>query len=407
MRKDVAKSISQFTREELIFINKSEMARRLDCDRRTVDRYIKNERESNAAKVPREKPKITDEFEGIIAEKVDKYGATAMAVYKFIKKKGYAGNYCTVANYVRKHKAQEQKKAVIRFETNPGLQAQIDWKENIKMTSRTGEKFTLNIFLMVLGYSRRKFIKLTSDKTQETLLRCIVDGLLFYGGVPHEILFDNMTTVVDRAKTTFRQAAINVRFQSFADDAGFSTITCRAYRAKTKGKVESLAKLINRLYVYNEEFDTYAELEAITQNFMNEINDEISQATGETPNERFKREKEHLRPLPNLQVLSSYISHYKEYKVTKESMVNYKGRKYSVPIHYIGKPVKVVEEKDEIIIYYGEDKISSFKPSDKKLNYKTEHVREILASDALAHMTMPEIDDFIKNNLSALDMLLD
>ncbi|MDR0295704.1 MAG: IS21 family transposase [Prevotellaceae bacterium] len=407
MRKDVAKSISKLQGEELGMINKSEMARRMGCSRRTVERYIKHEENPEDKKIPTARPSLMDGFKETANEKVDKYGASAMAVYKFIKKKGYMGKYCTVANYVKTHKANAQKKATIRFETSPGLQAQTDWKESVKMTNRQGEEFLVNIFLTVLGYSRLKYVKLTVDRTQKTLFSCIIGLLAFYGGVPHEILFDNMSTVVDRSKTTFKQVVINDTFKYFADDAGFEPITCRPYRAKTKGKVESLAKLVERLRVYNEEFDTFEELEAIMREFMEEVNNESSQATGEIPNERFKREKEYLRPLPCMHLLSSYISHYKEYKVSKESMINYKGCKYSVPTYYIGKSLHVIETDEEIKIYYDEDIISRFTISEKRLNYKTEHVREILASDALSHLNVYEIDSFIQNNLSTMDILLD
>ena len=407
MRKDIAESVSKFKSEELVYINKSEMARRMGCSRRTVERYIKLKENPEPKKKTIEKPKIMDDFKEIVAEKVDKYGASAMAVYKFIKKKGYTGQYCTVANYVRAHKNQQRQKATIRFETSPGLQAQVDWKESVKMVNRRGDEFLVNIFLVVLGYSRLKFLKLTADRTQNTLFGCLMESMSFYGGVPHEILFDNMTTVVDRARTTFRQVVFNDTFRCFADDAGFGPLACRAYRAQTKGKVEALARLADRLKVYNEEFDTFEELEAITRSFMEEINNGVSQATGEVPAERFRREKEYLRPLPNIHVLSSYVSHYKEYKVSTESMISYKGRKYSVPVYYIGKSVNVTEEGGEIRIYYGEDRISSFTLSEKRFNYKREHVREILASDALAHLDMTEIDDFIQNNLSAMDILLD
>jgi transposase len=407
MRKDVFESVSKLKGEESIFINKSEMARRMGCDRRTVKKYIHLKEDPTCKKAPNARHTIMDDFKETVNEKVDKYGASAMAIYTFIKKKGYTGQYCTVANYVRAHKAKEQQKATIRFETAPGLQAQVDWKESVKMTSRGGEVFLINIFLMVLGYSRLKFVKLTVNRTQHTLFECLIYAIAFYGGVPHEILFDNMSTVVDRPKTSFSSVVFNDNFKYFADDAGFEPLACRAYRAKTKGKVESLAKLVNRLKAYNEEFDTYEELEAITDEFMNDINNEVSQATGETPNKRFAHEKEYLRPLPCIHVLSSYLSHYKEYKVSRESMINYKGRKYSVPIYYIGKSVHVIEEDNEIRIYYGEDRVTCFTISEKKFNYKHEHVCEILASDALAHLNMSEIDDFIQNNLSTMDMLLD
>jgi len=406
MRKDVSKTIAKFTEEELSLMNKSEIARRLGCDRRTVNRYIDLDKAPEQKKEPVTRRKMMDDYKDIVADKVDKYGATAMAVYKFIQKKGYKGQYCTVANYVREHKNNQQKKATIRFETTPGLQAQVDWKESVRMVNRQGEMFVINIFLIVLGYSRLKYVKLTVDRTQKTLFMCLIDAFMFFDGVPHEILFDNMSTVVDRARTTFQNVVLDDTFRCFADDAGFNSLLCRAYRAQTKGKVESLAKLVGRLKVYNEEFDTFEELEAIAKTFVADVNAEVSQATDEVPSERFMREKEHLRPMPCLHMLTLYVSFHKDYTVSAESMINYKGRKYSLPIHYIGKTVHVTEVDDILSIYYNDDLVTSFNRSDKMFTYKRDHAREILASDALSHLGIPEIDAFIENNLSKMDILL-
>lgn len=126
-----------------------------------------------------------------------------MEAYKFIQKKGYSGKYSTVAAFVKNHKNEEITKAIIRFETAPGLQAQVDWKEELTMISRHGEVFKVNIFLMMLGYSSMKFLHLTTDRTQATLFLCMIEAFKYFEGIPHEILFDNKDTVIDRNKSTF------------------------------------------------------------------------------------------------------------------------------------------------------------------------------------------------------------
>ena len=131
---------------------------------------------------------------------------------------------------------------------------------------------------MVLGYSRLKYVHLTTNKNQETLFLCIIEAFKYFQRTPHEILFDNMKTVIDRSKSTFSNVQFNKTFKSFAEDFGFKPIACRAYRPQTKGKAEALAKLTNLLVVYNEEFEDYAELESIVKKFNEEINCEISQA---------------------------------------------------------------------------------------------------------------------------------
>ncbi len=240
MRIDILKSLTSYTREELLLLNHSEMARRYNCDRRTIKRYIEKPSETTNTKMVRKtKETLLEGYHEIITDKVDKYGATAMAVYLFIKKKGYIGKYTTVSNFVRAHKTEAQKKATIRFETTPGLQAQVDWKEDLNMVNRSGEIFNINIFLIVLGYSRLKYVKLTSDRNQGTLFTSMIDAFSYYGGIPSEILFDNMKTVVDQSKSNFRQTVFNETFRFFSHDSGFKPIACRPYRPQTKGYVKT------------------------------------------------------------------------------------------------------------------------------------------------------------------------
>lgn len=408
MREDIQLIIKQYSREERYLLNKSEMARRFNCDPRTIDRYLKIEKgEIVPKKSNRKYTSVLDEYKPIVINKVDVHGATAMAIYKFIEKKGYKGKYSTVAAFVNKHKTEEVKKATIRFETTPGLQAQVDWKENIKMISKHGEIFNVNIFLIVLGYSRVKYTCLTTDRSQGTLFQCLIYAFKYFGGIPHEILFDNMKTVVNRSKSNFTRVVFNETFKHFADDAGFKPIACRPYRPQTKGKVEALSKLTNRLVVYNEEFEDYSDLSRIVKEFNNEINSEISQAIDEIPFNRLKKEKEYLKPLPMMDMLLFYISRQKEYTVSKESMVKYNGKRYSVPTKYIGNKVNITETSDgNICIYYNEDFIVCHPITDNKFNYKIGHMHEILKSDACKHLTDEEINTFIEENISMMDLFL-
>ena len=106
-----------------------------------------------------------------------------------------------------------------------------------------------------------------------------------------------MKNVIDRSKTSFSRVEFNTTFKYFANDFGFKPIECRSYRPQTKGKVEALAKLINRLVVYNGEFEHYSELKEIVENFMDEINNEVSQAKKEIPLKLLSKDKEYFKPL--------------------------------------------------------------------------------------------------------------
>lgn len=226
-----------------------------------------------------------------------------------------------------------------------------------------------------------------------------------FGGVPHEILFDNMATVVDRLSSTYRAVVINKKFAQFAKDVGFVVNTCRPYRPQTKGKVECVAKLMDRLKVYNKEFTTIEELDDIVNKLMDEINNEDINFV-EKPIDRLKEEQKYLSSFPSVDCIYQYFRQNKGYKVSKESMITYKKHKYSVPIKYIGEYLTVSEGEDTLNIYYTTDLIATHNISGKYLNYKKEHVQEILKSDALKGASEEKIDEFIEENLSKMDIFL-
>ena len=401
MRKDVRNEIIRIGGDN---INKSELARTLQCSRQTI--YNREKRlKDNAKKEPVKRTSKLDPYKEIIDTKVDKYKSKAMNVYKFIKKQGYTGGYGLVKKYVKEHKNLQIKKATIRFETIPGLQAQVDWKESMKLINKKGEIYEVNIFLMILGYSRYKYIELTNDRSQNTLFKCLVHGFGYFNGCPREILFDNMRTVVDKARTTTTEVVFNKRFKEFSNDAGFTPLACIGYRPETKGKVETLARIMEGLRPYNEEFETWEDLDKIVKEIMEDINNEVVQGVGIIPSKIHEKEKEYLNSLPLWDRLINYYDPDKTYKVSKESMITYKGKKYSVPTYLIGKQVTVSEIDSRINIYYNiTDFVCQHEISDKYLNYHECDLKEIMKSEAYRNKTDEEIQEIIE--LKKKDKLL-
>ena len=405
MRKDVENELLKY-REEVNLLNKSELARRMNCSRQTISSKL-NKQKYSRAKEKRIYSSKLDEFKDLIETKVEKYACSAMSIYLLLKDKyGYTGGYSSVARYVASFKQTQKTKVTIRFETIPGYQAQVDWKEKLELVDNSNAPYTINIFLMTLGYSRMKFVKLTFDRTQSTLFECLTSAFEFFGGVTDEILFDNMKTVVDHVKSDFSNVIINEKFAQFAKDAGFIVRACRAFRPETKGKVEVLAKIMNRLKAYNGEFSNQYDLIKIVEDMNYSLNHEKVQGINQKPIDRFNnKEKNTLNPV-NINILKPYFIRQKEYKVSKESMITYKGKKYSVPTAYINKYVTVTEGDSTIYIYYTTNFICSYDIlGECYLNYKEEHYKEILSKSAYRNKTDEELDAIIKKNLEHLDNL--
>ncbi|MBY0806131.1 IS21 family transposase, partial [Staphylococcus aureus] len=372
--------------------NYAELGRQYNCDPRTVKKYYEagkeNELERLKKRQQNKKASKLDPFKEIINKKIE-LGCTAMAIFKYIEKKGYEGKYTILREYCKNKKQNETKKATIRVETNPGIAAQVDWKEDMVMHDKFGRTYQFNIFLYVLHYSKMKYITLTWDRKQDTLFECLKDAFEYTEGVPKEIWFDNMRTVVDRPRTQYKKVVFNNLFYQFSKDANFEPIACRPYRPQTKGSVESLAKFVEqRLRPYDYEFYDAVELIGLVNDLCHELNHlEISQATEQRPIDVFNyEEKEHLNSF-NAKLLDTYIENECIRIVSKESMINFRKGKYSVPTKYIGEEVQVIfnNSTDELLIYYDGELIRRHNLSERKFNYIVEDMSEILKSDVFKH----------------------
>ena len=384
------------------------IAREYGCDWRTAKkRYELQQQIENGVQLPLKQHKsILDPYVDIVNAKLDIAGITASAIYHFlIDTTDYSGKYGLVKNYVKKHKSNKPKKATIHVPKVPGKVGQVDWKEDFSLTNKSGELITFNIFLFTLPFSEKKYCRLTLDKKQDTVINSLIYAFQYIGGIPKDIWFDNMLSIVDAAKMG-KHDRINEKIKQFAKDMAFNPIPCRPRRPQSKGSVEALAKLCDRLLAYNHEFETIEDLEIIVNTFNDNINNEVSQSHNRIVNEVFTYEKEYLLHLPNNKIFSSYLSNRQTRKVPKDSMISYKGNKYSVPVKYIGFDLNVVEKDNSLYIYDNTNLVRCHQISNNPLNYNIDDVKDILVSDLLKNSNDEKIQAFIAENLSQYDNLL-
>lgn len=404
MRIDVREGVKKYLMDD-IKPNFNRLSRQYGCDYRTVKRYYELGKlnQLSTKRKTNQRPSKLNPFKGMIDEKLE-LGCSAMAIFKFIEKKGFEGKYSIVRDYCKKTKRERQHKATIRVEHRPGVAAQVDWKEDMKLISKNGEVFTFNIFLYVLSFSKLKFITVTFDRKQDTLFECLDDAFQYTGGVPREIWFDNMRTVVDQSRSQFSKTVFNHKFYEFSKDAGFEPIACRPYRPQTKGIAESLARMMERLRVYNYEFNDGVELVQLVNDFNEELNQEVSQAIDQPPYYLWEtKEKEHLHQL-NTNLLTPYFEDDISRIVSRESMVQFRKCKYSVSPDYIGKEVQIELDTDnQLHIYYKGERIKSHLQSNQKFNYTNDDMYSILKSDVFKDKEDEDIYDYIEKSLSQYD----
>lgn len=349
-RKDIrgvlAFMLKQEELDEQIKPNYAKIARKYGCDWRTVKKYYVNKGSSPKKKSVQSIPSKIEPYKQIILTKYDN-NVPATGIYWFlVKKMDYKGSYSLITKFLREENRKRTHQAVIRFETEPGRQAQVDWKESVTFKTKSGESIKVNVFLIVLGFSRIKFFKVTESRSQQDVFFCLIVAFKYFGGVPKEILFDNMRSITDKSRTTYNNVVYNDTFMEFAKEAGFAPKNCVAYRPCTKGKIESVARDINRIKAYSGEVETFDDIVKIVNEFNEEINNETHQGTGKIPKELFAKEKEHLLPLGNdyQERMMKFIEQEQRRKVSRESLFSFNGRKYSVPPKYIGKYIYIVND---------------------------------------------------------------
>ncbi|KXZ40713.1 hypothetical protein SAMN05661008_01887 [Alkalithermobacter thermoalcaliphilus JW-YL-7 = DSM 7308] len=209
-----------------------------------------------------------------------------------------------------------------------------------------------------------------------------------------------MKTVVDIENG---RRKINNKMKAFADDFNFKIELCKPRHSFTKGKVESANKFIDWIIPYNNEFKDIDELRNIIKNINKKVNQSVNQTTSVPPILLFQKEKEYLSPLPNINIIESYLNFDHKVKVHKDSMIYYKGNRYSVPEKYINKTVTLKIIKDELHIYFNTELISVHILTDKKINYDYDHYKDIMKNTI---KNTDNLDQICHENLNRLDKLL-
>lgn len=336
----------------------SEIAKQLGCSRTTVYKYAKND----AKPVYRQragKPGKLDPFKPFLKTRLDRAPFTAVRLFDDAKKQGYAGNLTVVKDFVREIKKGHILRAVMRFETLPGQQAQVDWGE-CGTIIENGVQKKLHCFLMVLGYSRTRFARFTTSTALPTFLACHMEAFQYFGGVPKEILYDNLKQVVLKRVFKAKESTMNQRFMDFAGHYGFAPILCRPYRPQTKGKVENTVKYVKQDFFLGLDFLDLVDVNRQVSAWLEKKNSEPHGTTKEKPFDRLT--KENLTSIEGKPVFDNSEVFYR--KATMDCWVSFEGSKYSVPFKYVGHEISVKKAPNKsLVFFYRTDPICEHEPA--------------------------------------------
>lgn len=337
----------------------SAIARQTNVDRKTIRKYIERGLEAPAYGPRKPRATVIDPFTAYLRERVVAYpGLSGRRLLRELKDRGYAGGYTAVTDFLRDVRPTSEQGFEVRFETAPGEQAQVDFAQfQVIFTDEPSTPRIVWLFSMVLGHSRLIWARFAMHRDLPTVLRCHVAAFDAIGGVPREILYDRMkTAVIGEGETggiVYNRALLDL-----ARHYGFHPKACKAYRAKTKGKVERPFRYIREDFFLARSFRNLDDLNGQLRHWLDTVaNPRVHATTKGVVMEAFAEERHHLRPLP----LAPFRSVLRlERRISRDGMVSVGGNAYSVPdatrsrlveVHTLANEVQIVEDGTLIAVH--------------------------------------------------------
>lgn len=246
-------------------------------------------------------------------------------------------------------------------------------KEKVKLIDKDKNVTVIAIPTLTLSWSRYNTRKLILDTKTDNLLSFLAESFEEIGGVPHELVIDNLKQFVEKPRYKDNEALLTNKLIEFSKDYNIKIKPCMPYRPQTKGKIETQNKIVDQLKNYNGKYKDIYDMHEKLEIIHNEDNDNISQATKLPRRFLLEKEKGDLNPLPSKEIRQKYHLSLNEVHVSNESLISYKSNKYSVPRKFIGLKVGLVIKANELHIYYKGKIITIHKISNKLLNIKESH----------------------------------
>ncbi len=363
-------------------LSEREAAKRFGLARGTVRKMLRYATPPGyRRRQPAQRPKL-DPFTGIVdqilsddQERPKKQRHTAKRIFDRLRDEyDFTGGYTIVKDYVRDKKLGGQEMFVPLV--HPAGDAQADCGEALVVIDGVQRK--AHYLVVDLPPSDDAFVKAFPAATTEAFCEGHNAAFRYFGGVPRSILYDNTTLALARILGAGRRKRTRV-FSELQSHYLFSDRLGRPGKGNDKGKVEGLVGYARRNFmVPAPRFPSWEAFnEQLEAQCLNNRKRRLRRHT-ETIEERFKRDRQALLPLPP----TPYDACDKRTtRVTSLSLVRYRANDYSVPTRYGHRQVLLKGYVDEIVICCGSEEIA---------RHRRSYEREELIFDPLHYLALLE-----------------
>lgn len=332
-----------------------DIARKLGISRGRVRRIMdgnrhKRETGGDDQRTKAQRASLLDPYKEYITGLLDQYKdphITNQRILELIREKGYQGGKTILGDYLAGLRGKKTEDPVVCVETAPGQRGSHDWSEYYIGFSDVNKKEKVIFFSFILNYSRRQYIEVVDDKTQPTLLKCLVSTFTYFDGVPCQVKSDNQKPCVDRWE--LGRAVFNKKYLEFASHYHFTPLSITPGKPRENLKIERPFYYLEKSFLSGRSFCNRADLKRQLTDWLENTNDQrIHRTTKQTPFSLYRQEYPFLQPLPKKHY-DTALSGYRI--VNNESCIEWQGYFYVVPKAYMHQTCLVREDNGQVIIY--------------------------------------------------------
>ncbi len=291
--------------------------------------------------------RLVDPYLAFIHETLAKYPRLrASRLWSMVKQRGYPGSKSAFRAIVSRLRPRRSAEAYLRRAVLPGQEAQVDWAHFGKLTVGRAVR-DLWAFVMVVSYSRHRFVRFSLRAAMPSFLRGHVESFLFFEAVPRVVLYDNLrSAVLEREGDAVR---FHPTLLELAGHYRFEPRACAPYRPNEKGRVERAIQDVRDNFFAARAFSSVAELNAQARAWCVEIAGErrVPDQKDKTVEAAFVEDRAAMVPIP----ADAFPAEERlEVRVGKTPYVRFDKNDYSVPHTHVQRTLHVVATDERVRI---------------------------------------------------------
>jgi transposase len=326
------------------------IAKTLSLNRKTISKVVKEHddaRKGTSPTLSRRRASLLDPFHDNITQLVERYpDITAVRLHEELRRLGFRGGYTIVKERLRDARPRPRQEPVVRVETGPGVQSQMDYS-NYEINFTEEGRQRVHAFSYILSYSRRQYLRFVENENFITTIREHKQAFERNRGVAATCLYDSAKVVVTAWDE--EQPIYNTRFLAFATHYCFRPWACRRKRPQTKGKIERPFWFVETNLLNARTFRSLEHLNEVAAWWLENVSDvHVHRETKRRPIDMYQEELPYLLPLPAQPYDTAEVLYR---TVNVEGYVAYRQNFYSVPWQRIGEVLPLRVTENELIVY--------------------------------------------------------